>query len=206
MNFATRDDAAPSPEDDVTDQELVQRMLRRENRAWRLFSRRYDRLILATIRRITVRFSRSSSADADEIHATLMSSLLARDMVKLRTFDAERSRLSNWIALLASHATWDHLRQAQRRSLLMRAMTADLEPEPGHDPARIAISREDFQRVMALREELTARERQFFDMMYLQGVSVKEAASQLGISVKTVYTKDHKVRVKLALGLTGEDG
>jgi len=187
----------------VQDEELVARMLRHDNRAWHSFTRRYRRLIVATVRRILARFPDAQEGEVEDIYAALMSSLVADDMAKLRSFDFARGhKLSSWLGLLANHAAFDHLRQMQRRGALYQALSSHEPAENVDDPVRAAIGREECQLLLAIRERLTRRDRQFFDVMYVQEATVAEAARKLGISMQTVYTKNRKVRVKLAKGLS----
>src|SRR5690606_19470762 len=48
---------------DFTDQELLQRMLERDGKAWREFYRRFDRLIYRCIHKVTGRFRHSVGPD-----------------------------------------------------------------------------------------------------------------------------------------------
>lgn len=182
----------------LSDELLLSRMLTSDERAWRTFIERYQRLLLAAIHRVLARFSANHSVDPEDVYATLMASLVANDMLKLRSFDAGRGyKLSTWLTMLASHTTWDHLRESKRRSTLSRALRMTEPPARVPDPMRMLISREQFSRLADLSKSLSPLELRFFEMLHVDGVSPEQVASTLHISMKTVYTKNYKVRMKL---------
>jgi RNA polymerase sigma-70 factor, ECF subfamily len=200
--------APPRERSDLTqlaDEELIGRMLQNDDRAWQTFLRRYGRLLLSTIDRVLSRFSNAGAADREDVYGALIASLLANDMRKLRSFDTARGyKLSTWLGLLASHCAYDHLRDARRRGRLADAVRAtDLQPVPG-DTVRLLVAREECDRVSALCARLTARDRVFFELLYVRGESPEAVASRLGISTKTVYTKNFKLRAKLQPALDAQ--
>ena len=184
--------------------ELRLRMLSRDGRAWREFHRRYDRLILRSIQKVTKRFaSVLTSADVEEIYATLLCSLNQRDMHKLRSFDAERGhRLGTWIAMLATNATWDYLRRISRSPTPDNSAEADGIHCLAPDPFTTLAAKEEWRRVQETLHGFSERDRTFVDLLFLQGRSAEQIAKALQISVKTVYSKKHKIRCRLvdALG------
>lgn len=187
-----------------SEEELRTRMLAHDGPAWREFHRRYDRLILRSIQKVTQRFSAVlTSADAEEVFATLLCSLNQRDMHKLRSFDPERGhRLGSWIAMLATHATWDYLRRVARTPGHDMGTETEtiycLAPDPF---ARLA-AKEEWRQVEATLDRFSERDRRFVELFFLQGRSPEQIAETMQISVKTVYSKKHKIRSRLvdALG------
>ncbi len=182
-----------------SEQELLQRMLRREGRAWREFHLRYDRLIYRTIHKVTQRFSGVlSSADVDEIYALLLCSLNTRDMHKLRTFEPERGhRLSTWIGLLATNAAWDYLRSVARQPLRANAVEAEDLSCGAPDPFHALAAKEEWSRVHDMLSAFSEKDRTFVDLFFLQGHTPEQIAEEMQISVKTVYSKKHKIRCRL---------
>src|ERR1700722_8888416 len=100
------------PRSDVDEERtLVDALIANDPTAWREFQRRYDRLILRCITKVTKRFAAVSPDDVREIYAQLLVSLLAKGKAKLRAFDAARgSRFSSHIGMLAIHCAYDWLR------------------------------------------------------------------------------------------------
>ncbi len=187
-----------------SEMELLEGMLLRDARAWREFHHRYDRLIYRAIHKVTQRFSSVlGSADVEEIYALLLCSLNGRDLHKLRTFEPERGhRLSTWVGLLARNAAWDYLRslsrQPQRGSVLEAEDVSCANPDPFHTLA----AKEEWLRVSETLRSFSEKDRIFVDLFFLQGRTPEQIAEEMQISVKTVYSKKHKIRCRLenALG------
>lgn len=185
----------------IQDGALIARMLARDERAWRCFVLQYRGLILYAIRRVLAPFA-TLSLDAEDAYAVLMSSLLAHDMRKLRAFDTTRGvRLSTWLTVLARNATLDLLRDARRQNRFQDALERNTQPPASTGVVEHVISREEISRVMTRVHQLSARDQAFFDILYVEGAQPPQVAAQMGISIKTVYSKCHKVRGKLQLAL-----
>ena len=192
----------PSP-CDWSDADLLQRMMLREARAWREFHSRYDRLIYRAIHKVTQRFSSVlDSADVEEIYAGLLCSLNARDMHKLRTFDVQRGhRLSTWMSLLATNAAWDYLRTISRQPQRGPEHEAEDVSYVGPDPFHALAAKEEWTRVHETLQGFSEKDRTFVELFFLEGRTPEQIASEMQISVKTVYSKKHKIRCRLESAL-----
>lgn len=182
-----------------TEVELVEKMLAREERAWREFHRRYDRLIFRCIHKVTGRFSSVIGAeDVREIYSTLLLQLTSREMHKIRTFAPERgNKLSSWIGLLATNAAWDHLRGVARQPLYTSVADVELVGEDAADPYERLLDKQRWQRVNETLQKFSPKDREFVQLYYVDGLSPEEVAVEMQISVKTVYSKKHKIRCRL---------
>jgi RNA polymerase sigma-70 factor (ECF subfamily) len=204
---STRRDAAsePTTSGDRSQPELVERLLARDDRAWRHFMTRYRGLVVATTRRVTHNFRGRYPIEDDEVFGALLSSLLANDMQKLRSFDPSRgASFSSWIGMLTAHVAWDFLRDLRRRSALDDRARQHFLGRYEADFGVRMIFREQCVRVARAREGLSRNDKRFFDMFYLDCAEAGEVATAMRISVKTVYTKNHKVRSKLRRALDDE--
>jgi RNA polymerase sigma-70 factor (ECF subfamily) len=182
-----------------TDEELLARMLADEAGAWREFQRRFDRLVYRCIQRVTARFAGVlGTEDVREIHAQLMLSLAVRDRHKLRAFDATRgAKLSSWVGMLATNAAWDHLRSVARQPQTTTIDRAELVSSAAADPFEAMLERERWARVHDALSELSDKDRTFVQLYYVEGLSPEEVAGEMDISIKTVYSKKHKIRCRL---------
>jgi RNA polymerase sigma-70 factor (ECF subfamily) len=185
--------------DSWSDEQLLARMVKNQPLAWREFERRYDRLIDRCILKVTRRFSSVvSQDDVREIGATLRLSLLANDMHKLRTFDPERgNRFSSWIGLLAINCAYDYLRSVRRepgKAALTEA--TDLASEMP-DPFEAVVQRQRARIAQTLLESFSARDRAFAALYFGEGLDPVAIAARMKISVKTVYSKKHKIQARL---------
>lgn len=191
------DRAARSPASDEL--ALLEGLLDDCPEAWRTFNDRYSRLIYACITRVTCRFSRLvSQDDVNEIYAKFCLQLVSGDKKKLRSFDPERgNRLSTWLGLLAVRAAYDYLRAMRRRpSACSIAEVIDYADE-APDALEITCQRERAALAEFALLELSSKDRRFIELYYGAGMAPPEVADALGISVKTVYSKKHKIMARL---------
>ncbi|NUP08990.1 MAG: sigma-70 family RNA polymerase sigma factor [Polyangiaceae bacterium] len=179
--------------------ELLAGLLIGSDRAWREFHLRYDRLIYRCITKVTGRFSTIvSQDDIREIYATLIVQLLSNDMHKLRTFDAARgNRFSSWLGLLAINASYDYLRAIRRepnRAPLAEAedLRCDLPT-----PHELCERRQRAERVVHALRHFSAKDQQFVELYFGEGLEPEQIAEKMNISVKTVYSKKHKIQSRL---------
>jgi RNA polymerase sigma-70 factor, ECF subfamily len=184
---------------DLSDAELVCALLADEPRAWREFNTRFSRLVLSTITRVTTRFRGVvSQEDVREIYATFSVQLLANHKNKLRQFDPERgNKLSTWLGLLASHTAYDFLRSARREPKRAALSEAEDLYSALPDPCESALMRERAALVGKLLADFTEKDRAFIQLYFGDGLAPERVAERLGISVKTVYSKKHKIQARL---------
>ena len=189
--------------DDRTDAEVEQAllvgMIADEERAWREFNARYARLIYRCITRVTARFSAVVGADdVREIYAMLCVGLLANDKRKLRSFEPGRgNKLGSWVGMLAIHTAYDYLRGLKRepkRGCLSEAEGLSSELPDPHD---VCVFRQQVGIVTEILAEFSDKDREFIALYYGEGLEPDEIAERMGISVKTVYSKKHKIRSRL---------
>jgi RNA polymerase sigma-70 factor (ECF subfamily) len=178
---------------------LVQEMLAGSKLAWRAFHARYDRLILRCITKVTARFSTlMGEDDVGEIYAALYARLWARDMARLRSFDALRgNRLSTWVGLLALHCAHDRLRTLRREP--DRASLDECEDMDSREPTpHEALERkEQIALVEDMLRAFPERDREFVSLYFGEGLDVEQIAARMQISVSTVYSKKHKIQSRI---------
>lgn len=194
--FATE---CPEPSELETETALLAGMIADEERAWRDFNDRYARLIYRCITRVTARFSAVVGADdVREIYAMLCVQLLANGKKKLRSFEPGRgNKLGSWIGMLAIHTAYDYLRSLRRepkRGTLSEAEGLSSEMPDPHD---VCVLRQQVGIVGEILGEFSDKDREFITLYYGEGVEPEEIATRMGISVKTVYSKKHKIRSRL---------
>lgn len=188
---------------DLTETELLDRMLDRDAPAWREFHCRYDRLIYRCIHKVTGRFPGCiNSEDVREIYAMFLLSLNKREMHKLRTFDPKRgNKLSSWVGMLATNCAWDYLRSAARQPQTTTLAAAEQVGCPGDGPFEDLLEKERWAVVNRILATFSVKDREFVRRFYMDGMSPEAIAADMGISVKTVYSKKHKIRCRLQKAL-----
>jgi RNA polymerase sigma-70 factor (ECF subfamily) len=183
----------------LNDAQLRDRLLTLDEAAWREFHRRYDRMVWTCVHRVVARFSGVVPSDAlHEIRANFYAALLANDLHKLRTFDVERgNKLGSWIGLIAINAAWDHLRACSRRPAMDTLAVADELPHRDADVFERSVAREDIRHLAEIVGDLSGRDRDFIQLYYIDGCSPQEVADALGMNIKSVYTKKHRLSRQL---------
>jgi RNA polymerase sigma-70 factor (ECF subfamily) len=187
------------------DTQLLERLLHHDAQAWREFHRRFDRLIFRCVHQVTSRFRGVvGNEDVREIYSQLLLNLTARNMRRLRSFDPERgNKLSSWIGLLATNAAWDYLRSLSRRPSCVE-LDDELSLSAGEpDPHQRAEDRERLRRVNDVLSRFSVTDQTFVRLYFVDGRSPDEIATTMNISVKTVYSKKHKIRTRLEGELGG---
>ena len=187
------------PPQDWTDTELLRRTLRNETRAWTELVRRFRALVYRCVTKVLGRYdSVLSSADADEVYAEVLITLVRDGMRKLRLYDPRRgTKLSSWIGMIATNVAYDYLRSTARRPILDRI---DGVPDIEHDaasPLDDMLSEERRQGLNEMLADYSDKDRAFVSLYYAQGLDAEEVASEMNISVKTVYSKKHKLLARL---------
>lgn len=197
-------DRRPVPEQPVKpaadeEVELLELLLADDPHAWRVFNARYSRLIYSCISRVMARFSAVTGGDdVSEVYATLCVQLLANNKRKLRSFEAHRgTKLGSWLGMLAVHATYDHLRAVKRAPVHSPLVEAEALSAEQPSPFEMSLHRERAAHVNRLMNSLSDKDQTFFKLYFADGMTPEKVAERMGISVKTVYSKKHKITAKL---------
>jgi RNA polymerase sigma-70 factor, ECF subfamily len=185
--------------DRAEEQALLEGLLRDDAESWQAFFGKYDRLIYRCITRVTTRFPGVvTQEDVREIYANVVVNLLHRDKRKLRTYDPNRgSKLGSWIGLIAINTAYDFLRAASRQPVSDTLTEACDRPSSSEGPFERVVAREQLDHVARTLGGFSERDRLFITLYYLEERDPEEIADVMGISVKTVYTKKHKLRTRL---------
>ncbi|MGO8993262.1 MAG: RNA polymerase sigma factor [Polyangiaceae bacterium] len=200
----SHEEIAAKPEE-RSDEDLIAAMVSDERWAWKEFQRRYDRLIHRCITKVTRRFAALVGPDdIRDIYSTLYLSLLANDRHKLRTFDPTRgNRFSSWIGLLAINCAYDYLRSIKReprKGTLAEAaeLACDLP-----DPYENAVETQRAEIAARMLDDLSEKDQTFAALYFGEELDPVEIAARMKISVKTVYSKKHKIQSRLESVLSG---
>jgi RNA polymerase sigma-70 factor (ECF subfamily) len=193
--MSTHDD---SPRD-WSEPELLERVLAADDHGWIELVRRYRALIFRCITKVTSRCLHLASVDVDEIFAEVLLQLLRDDMRKLRLYDSERgTKLSSWIGMISINAAHDYLRSARRRPLLDRiGGLVESSDDCERSPLDVLIEKERWAELNGILTGFSERDRTFVRLYYRDGLDPASIAAAMSISLKTVYSKKHKIRAHL---------
>lgn len=190
----------PNRPADWSDRQLLRRVLSSDELAWSEFLRRYRALIYRCVTKVIGKFGPSmTNADIDEIFAEVLMNLLRDDMRKLRLYDPKRgTKLSSWIGMISINTTYDFLRSAGRRPMLDKI---DGSPDPHEEydrtPLDELLEKERWGALNGVLAEFSDKDRTFLTLYYAEGLDAETVASRMSISLKTVYSKKHKIRAHL---------
>ncbi|HET6611944.1 MAG TPA: sigma-70 family RNA polymerase sigma factor [Kofleriaceae bacterium] len=190
------------PPTEWTDAELLDRVLRGEDRAWSELSRRFRPLLYGCIGQIA-RTAGLSRTDVEEIYANVLWQLVRRNMDKLRKYDPTRgAKLGTWLGMIAVHATYDYLRlRAREPSWLDLTRAHEVE---GSEPSALGTlldleAEDEGRRIVA---ELSERDQTFVKLYFGEHAEPADIARRMKINVKTVYSKKHKIRAHVRARLS----
>ncbi len=195
-------DQIPSTREDLIqaeDMDLLQVVLTGDELAWRELLRRFRGLIFSCITKVLCRYESVISSEAvNEVFSDVCLNLLRNDMKKLRAYDPNKgSKLGSWIGLITVHSTYDHLRVTARQPVLDRLDGALDRQDHSPSPLDDLLDKERWDIVGELSQGFSRTDRRFMDLYYGHGMSPAEVARRMNISVKTVYSKKHKIRNRL---------
>ncbi len=108
-----------------------------------------------------------------------------------------RSRLSSWIARVALHVGYHHLRRKKSRPPAYAGDIDDQIADPAADPQQTMERRELVERIRVLLAQLPEKKRTVLLLNDLQGVSQEEIAEIVGTNVATVRTRLFYARKEL---------
>jgi RNA polymerase sigma-70 factor (ECF subfamily) len=100
--------------------------------------------------------------------------------------------------MLATHCAYDYLRSVRREPSAVCLTEAETVSTDHHDPCESAMLTERAKLVRDLLADFSDKDRQFVTLYFQDGLSPEHVAERLGISVKTVYSKKHKIQRKLS--------
>jgi RNA polymerase sigma-70 factor, ECF subfamily len=185
---------------------LIAELLLRKACAWRTFRARFDRLVYRCIGKVVGKFARTlGDDDVAEIYSEMYLRLIANDMHKLRSWNPSLgSSLSTWVGMIAIHTAHDYLRNQRREPRKETLDQAEQIPSNGLDPFELAAIGERAEITSRTLEAFSDRDRLFVGLYFSEGMSPESVAETMQISVKTVYSKRHKIQARLQLVLRGD--
>jgi len=192
--------------DELPDGDLVQAVIAREPAAWPTFFAKYERLVIACIRRVLRRYGAShAEEDIEDLISQTAFNLVKDDYKKLRSFDPTRGyKLSSWVGLIATNTALDALRRRAPTDVWSAASLDDTDPvlptltSSERGPADALAQKDEIRLVKEAIDELSESDRLFLEYYYVEELEPEEIARLMGISLNTVYSRKNKIREKLA--------
>jgi RNA polymerase sigma-70 factor (ECF subfamily) len=187
---------------------LLRGMLAGEAHAWRMFHGTYSGLVHTFVKRAAVRGGLQLGDDQRrDAYATLLMQLCANDMAKLRTFDPARGvTLARWLGTLAHHVAVDlhRLAVAEPCAFALEDIADEMESET-LQPDEALDRKERLAQAARMLDAMSARDRELFTLCFDEGLEPEEIAARMAISVNTVYSKKHKLQVRIEQSLAAPE-
>lgn len=196
---ASPDPQLPESLVELNDLQLLRAVLQGREVAWRELLRRFRGLIYRCITKVMCRYeSVMCNESVNEVFSDVCFNLLRNDMKKLRAYDPARgSKLGTWIGLITIHSAYDHLRVTARQPVLDRIDGVLDREDTLPSPLDNLLDKERRWQLNGLCEDFSPRDRRFMELYFGRGMSPADVARVMNISVKTVYSKKHKIQNRL---------
>lgn len=175
----------------------LQAAIRGDRRAVRAFIHEYGPVLRGVIRRMVFGNWRERE---DDLLQDLLLGLFRDEGRVLRMWDPQRGKtLKSFLAQFAQQRTLDWLRRQRRQS--REVPTEDPSTAEGAIHPEPALPVEAPEWVQTLLERFQAEcspaEHRLVEMSYLQDISVREIAAELGLSEEAVYQRRHRIKQRL---------
>lgn len=184
-------DLAPLYAGEITDEEIVRRVVAGERELFELLLRRYNQRIYRSVRAIV-----RNSQDTEDV----MQQAYVNAFRSLHQFEG-RSSVATWLTRIAIR---EAIARNDRNSSRLRAVpeiqgehTMNDIREPGPDPEEQAVARDLMQLVEAEVAALPDSYRSVLLLREVEGLSTDETAECLEVSADVVKTRLHRARAML---------
>ncbi len=183
----------------LRDEELMQRLLHKDKRAFEAIFDRYGDLVYSTSLRV-LRDAHLAQDVSQEIFVRLWR--------KPESYVAERGRFLTWLISVTRNRAVDEIRSRSRRLRHETASPEEQEREipagEGNDPALNAQLAEQARTVRAALADLPPEQRQVIELAYFGGLTQQEISDRLDQPLGTVKTRIRLGMQKLRAALAPE--
>jgi RNA polymerase sigma-70 factor (ECF subfamily) len=184
---------------ELDDEELMQRLVLRDLKAFRTLYARYSSLVYSAALRVV--------RDA-QIAEDMVQEIFLRLWRKPESYTAARGKFATWLTSVTRNRAVDEVRSRGRRYRHETASPEEQEREfPGpetDDPALSAELSDQRRLIMTALSQLPAEQRQTIELAYFGGLTQQEISERLGQPLGTVKTRIRLGMQKLRAALTPE--
>nr|WP_272945408.1 sigma-70 family RNA polymerase sigma factor [Bryobacter aggregatus] len=162
------------------DQELIERLKKRDPQAMSDLYDRYSRVVFSIILRIV----RDASVAEELAQETFL-----RAWTRATEFDAGRGRIGPWLLTIARNRAIDYLRSSagQQQANTFELVSSERLTLFVHTEDRM-LEQEQARRIRSAFSKLTENQRAVLELAYFEGLSQSEMANKLGQPLGTVKT------------------
>ena len=183
----------------LDDEELMQRLVYRDLRAFRALFDRYGNLVYSAALRVV--------RDA-QIAEDMVQEIFLRIWRKPESYVAQRGRFVTWLTSVTRNRAVDEIRSRGRRFRHETASPEEQErelPAPDtNDPALTAELADQRRLILVALAQIPQEQRQIIELAYFGGFTQQEIAQRLSQPLGTVKTRIRLGMQKLRVALTPE--
>ena len=175
--------------------------------AWSAFVHRTMPVIAAAVRRVIRPGPAGAQELAEDVVQDVFVRLVADDYRLLKTYDAERAKLTTWLTVVARSTAIDAVRKRRLETVSLdaeagaRSMPTRDDGSPTGPDGGGSIASPDIP-----LHFLTDRQRLVLTLLFEDGLSVPEAATVLDVDDQTIRSTKHKALTRLRAHLEQADG
>jgi len=164
----------------ANDQDLIERLRRRDPDAMSDLYDRYSRVVYAVILRIV----RNASVAEELVQESFL-----RAWNRGSDFDASRGRIGPWLLTIARNRAIDYLRSSagQQQATTFELVSSERVSLFVNTEDRM-VDQEQARRIRAAFSQLNENQRQVLELAYFEGLSQSEMAEKLGQPLGTIKT------------------
>ncbi|HLC29077.1 MAG TPA: sigma-70 family RNA polymerase sigma factor [Dehalococcoidia bacterium] len=183
----------------LDDEELMQRLVYRDLRAFRALFDRYGNLVYSAALRVV--------RDA-QIAEDMVQEIFLRIWRKPESYVAQRGRFVTWLTSVTRNRAVDEIRSRGRRFRHETASPEEQErelPAPDTNDPALTVELADQRRlILAALAQIPQEQRQIIELAYFGGFTQQEIAQRLSQPLGTVKTRIRLGMQKLRVALTPE--
>ena len=174
------------------DYHRVQQLLIGDGSEWDRFVDRYQRVVVARLRKTSQECQRRlATADVEDLCAEVFQCLVVNDYASLRNFRGDSS-LAHWLSVIAHQRCKKYLHRKANDPKPSLDEFGDIYA-PATDPdgncSEVLMRKEEWEQLMVALDKLPPADQRVVTMFYLQRKSYREISEQLGISINSVGPK-----------------
>lgn len=192
------------------DHNLIQRCLAKEAKAWDEFVERYSRLIYDAIVRTFERYGHPRQQDVlADLHNDIFVLIIEEDCRVLRQFEGRNGcQLGHYLRTVSVRRAVDFLRKIKPTVSLDDDMfdgpgTVQI-PHRNPDASVSLIKQEQNETLRLLMNRLSQSDREFCQLMMIEGLNPEQVSKKLKISIDYFYVRKKRLIEKLRLMVRNE--
>lgn len=170
----------------INDENFIEEMKKKNEEALRYLIEKYGSLVMAVIRKRLYLMEEEQEECFDDV--------FLRVWEHIGEFDRQQGSFTSWIAGIARYRAIDYLRRYRRG---LEEVPLDEAVADGRDRVFELIEKELSEGTEAILAYLKPEERELFEKLFVEEMTVKEVCEITGVREDTVYKRISRVRKRM---------